>query len=261
MTKAQEETINRVVKRFETDENILALLLVGSIAHGYATELSDVDVCFVVPNDVYNERKANGQIAYYDQTDAHYEHGYVDGKFVSLEFLELLAKKGSDPARYAFKDAQILFSKIAGLEDLLAHITRYPIEEQESRTKRFHAQLEAWKWYGYEAIKHSNHYLLQRSINKMILFGGRMLLNRHQRLFPYHKWFLEELYGIKEIDGYLKEQTDKLMIEPTPENIEAYYAFIMNHHDWQVDSNNWPNHFIKDSELNWLDGDTPIEDL
>ena len=104
-----------------------------------------------------------------------------------------VAERGSEPARFAFQDARILFSRVAGLEALLRAIARYPAAGKEARMRRFYAQFEAWHWYAHEALRLDNRYLLGAAISKMVLFGGRLILTHNDRLYPYHKWFLKQL--------------------------------------------------------------------
>ena len=51
--------------------------------------------------------------------------GYVDCKVATISFLETIAATGSDAARYAFKDSQIVFARVDGLEPLIARIVRF----------------------------------------------------------------------------------------------------------------------------------------
>jgi predicted nucleotidyltransferase len=41
------QTVERVVEHFRSDREVAAILLVGSIAHGFAEERSDVDIALV----------------------------------------------------------------------------------------------------------------------------------------------------------------------------------------------------------------------
>jgi hypothetical protein len=48
---------------------------------------------------------------------------------------------------------------------------------------------------------------------------------------------------------------------PTVENIEALYEKVKTFQPWAEDPYSWPVQFLLDSELNWLDGKTPVDDL
>ncbi len=49
------------------------------------------------------------------------------------------------------------------------------------------------RWYTKEARKRDNRYLLGLAVNKMVLFGGRVMLAHNEILCPFHKWFLKVL--------------------------------------------------------------------
>ena len=48
---------------------------------------------------------------------------------------------------------------------------------------------------------------------------------------------------------------------PTVENIEAFYEKVKTFQAWEEDPYRWPVQFLLDSELNWMDGKTPVDDL
>jgi hypothetical protein len=261
MLKHHEETIKNVTERFKKREDVIALLVGGSIAHGFASEKSDVDIMIIVSNEDYEKRKKAGDIHYFDQEDCTYDTGYIDGKYISIDFLKMVAERGSDPAGFAFEDSFICFSKQEGLEEILRSITRYPTELKSERIQRFYAQFEAWKWYCYEAIKHNNRYLLNHSISNIVLFGGRMVLAYNERLYPYHKWFLKVLEKVEHKPSDLLERINDLLINHTEKEIEALYKCIMEFTDWGLCDTSWPSKFMIDSELSWLDGNVAVADI
>ena len=89
-----QNAIDAVIPEFENDPSVLSLLLTGSIAHGTASESSDVDLAVVVDNEAFDERqKANRLTASIDLSD-YYVGGYVDAKFVTRDFLEKGCREG-----------------------------------------------------------------------------------------------------------------------------------------------------------------------
>jgi hypothetical protein len=141
------DTIRDVVRNFEADQSVRALLLVGSIAHGFAKPDADVDLSIIVTAGEIAWRRAETRLTFFDRSLCTCPGGYVDGKFMDEDFLQEVARRGSEPARYAFDGARILFSHIDGLERLLSEIVRYPIEGKADRVARFAAQLLGWGWF------------------------------------------------------------------------------------------------------------------
>lgn len=254
-------SIENVTRHFASDPEVQALLLGGSLAHGFASPISDVDVMIIVSDEVYADRLHTGRVHFFSRELCTYPEGYVDGKYLSQGFLARVQTGGSEPARFAFQDAQVLLSRLEGLDDTLRAITRYPTAEKAERISRFYAQLEAWYWYAGEALKSGNRYLLNLSASKLALFGGRLLLAYNERLYPYHKWFLRVLEGAPQKPADVREHIEALMAAPSRETLDQFYATIKNYRNWESPATNWPTQFMLDSEWNWQNGPTPIDDL
>jgi nucleotidyltransferase-like protein len=240
---------------------VLALLLGGSIAHGFETPTSDVDIMILVSDEDQRRRLESNQIHFFNRDLCTYPGGYVDGKYVSMSFLERVSQEGSEPARFAFAGSRTLFSRVEQLDEILRRITEYPCLKKAERTRRFYAQFEAWHWYAQESLRLKNQYLLGISISKFILFSGRLILAHNELLYPYHKWFLRVLAEAREKPTRLMDSIDRLMIEPTGETIESLYALVKAFKPWIEGEFSWPTQFMFDSELNWMEGRTPVEDL
>jgi hypothetical protein len=48
---------------------------------------------------------------------------------------------------------------------------------------------------------------------------------------------------------------------PTAQNIEAFYENVKAFQPWSDDPYSWPAQFMLDSEWNWMEGRTPVDDL
>lgn len=244
------------------DPSVLALILGGSLAHGYARPESDVDVVFVVSAEDYARRRAVGRLHYNNRELCAYD-GYIDGKYVTLDFLQLVSRRGSDPARYAFKDARVLLTRVAGLEALLAEIARYPAGEKPGRIRRFGAQLLAWRWYYGEAVKARNPYLTGLALQQVALFSGRLILVVNERLFPYHKWFLREVAAAPRQPAAVAERIEGLWREHSWPVVDALCREVLAFAgvDFAEADADWPTRFMEDTELAWLRQEAPIGEI
>ena len=256
-----EAAIERVVARFESEPTVLALLLGGSIAHGFETENSDVDVMLVVSDEEFADRSARFATAFADVELAGYDGGYVDAKYVSPGYLDEVAERGSEPARFAFAGARILFSKIDGLDTQLNAASRYPSEWKDDRIARFAAQLEAWRWMSGEAGKKNDPYLLATASSRVVLFAGRMLLAHNEMLYPFHKWFLRVLEGAPDKPVGIVDRMRELTARPAAADAESLADEILGFRDWERGEIDWPNHFIHDTEQSWRRDAAAVEDL
>ncbi len=255
-------SLRNVVAEFERDQAVLALLLGGSLAHGFAKPDSDIDIAIILDADEFQQRKQSGRLHYNNRSLCTYD-GYIDGKYMDVEFLHLVANRGSDPARYAFKDSRILFSKLEGLEDLLAEIVRYPIAEIPARTTRFIAQLLAWRWYYSEAVRQKNQYLIFLALQKITLFSSRIVLAQNQLLYPYHKWLLRVAESAPRRPTGFPENIQTLLTGHSWEKIDAYCREIIAFAgvDFAQADAVWPTQFMRDTELKWMTGESSIDDL
>lgn len=256
-----ERAIAHAASVLRRDAAVRALLLGGSIAHGYESETSDVDLLIVVSDEEWDARMRAGALQWATNEGCDWPGGYAEGKYVCPRFLAEVARRGSEPARFAFADARILFSDLPDLDATLRAIARYPVEEKTERIRRFGAQLEAWHWYGHEALKRSDRYLLGLAVARTVLFGGRMLLAHNERLFPYHKWLLRVLEDVPERPADLMERIAALHDEPSQATLLGFWASVRNFRRWEGADEPWPAQFLRDSELGWMHGATPIDDL
>ena len=255
------QTIQNVKNYFERDPEVLALLLSGSIAHGFQSPTSDVDILIFISEEDHQKRFESGQLHFFNTDLSTYEGGYIDGKYLALGFVQQVLEKGSEPARFAFEGSRVLLSRVPGFEEEVCKIPEYPLAEKAERIKRFYAQFEAWHWYCGEALKQGNQYLLGTAVSKLILFGGRLILAHNEMLYPYHKWFLRVLEKAQDKPSELMTCIHALTSSPTAENVEAFYERVKAFQPWSDNPYSWPAQFMLDSELNWLDGRTPVDDL
>jgi predicted nucleotidyltransferase len=254
------QTIARVSEHFLGDPELSALLLVGSIAHGFAEPSSDVDIAIILSDSEHARRSAAGELTFFNRDLAKYEGGYVDGKYSSLAFLDRVERRGSEPARYAFAHAQVLWSRVPGLAEQLQRIARYPAVEKAARVSSFHAQLEAWHWYAGQAAAKKNDYLMLTAVSKLILFAGRLVLAHNELLYPYHKWFFRVLEQAPDKPVGLVEKMTDLSRHPSLEGASELFELINGFHAWDTGDVRWPQRFLLDTELTWMHGVTPIDD-
>ena len=255
------ETIARVKAHFEADPEVRAVMPGGSLAHGFGRDDSDVDIQIVIGEPAYAARLAAGTPTFFSRDLATYDGGYVDGKYTTAEFIGRVSRAGSEPARFAYADAQIIFTRDAGIVDLIVAAAQYPTAEKHDRLVRFRTQLEAWRWFAGEAVRHDNTYLLNLAIQKLTLFGGRLLLAHNERLYPYHKWFLRVLQDLDDRPPDLMDRIASMYARPGLPTVESFYQCVLEHRAWEVLPGSWGNQFMVDNELTWMTGSAPIDDL
>ncbi len=255
------ETISKIIAHFAPRDDVLAVLLTGSVAHGFCRENSDVDIAIIVSESKYQQYKSTGDLTFYDTSHCSYLDGYVDGKYMDIGFIQDVAKRGSEPARFAFKDAKVLSSKVTDLEQLISDACRYPHEQREANLLRFQAQFEAWYWYIQQAFLTGDRYLLQLTTSKLVLFGCRQILAHNSMLFPYHKWLTRVVAQAPNQPDNFLGYMDALLQSPTSESASFFYKAVNEFIPRMESKHHWSAQFTFDSELNWVSGHTPVDDL
>ena len=254
-------SIARVVAHFEHDPEVQALLLTGSLAHGFYRENSDVDIAIVVSSADYQARLARGELGFFSDTLCTYPGGYADGKYIDLAFIQTVAERGSEPARFAFKDATILFSRIDTLQPVLDAACHYPKAGKDARIIRFLAQFEAWGWYVGQALQTGDRYLLNQSTAKLALFACRLILAHNEMLYPFHKWLTRVVsQAPQKPDGFMP-MLNAMLESPSQASLEALQLAVRGFTAWPATPEPWPMQFLRDSELNWLNSPPPVDDL
>lgn len=261
MEQHHTDTITNVVRHFRTDPSVQALLLGGSLVHGFARPESDVDVAIIVPAGEFARRRAENRLTFFDRSLCTYPGGYVDGKYMDIDFLRQVAERGSEPARYAFDGVKVLFTNIERLDALLARIVSYPTAGKSDRIARFAAQLVGWRWFFSEGTKKENRYLQMLAVQKVVLFSCRIVLAANELLYPFHKWMLRVTLAAPRQPPAFGESIELLLGAPTFELIDAHVRatllFAGLDHD-AVDAT-WGANFMRDTELKWM-AETPAID-
>ena len=254
MLTHHQQAIDRLTAHFQADPAALALIIGGSVAKGLCRPDSDVDFMLVVSDDDFARRTQENAFHFFSLDFTDYSGGYVDGKIIDRTFLRDAADHGSEPARAAFVDAFITFSRDPEIADLVQRIPVYPEAEHCAKIQSFYAQVQAFQWYVGEAEKRNDPYLMMYTVSNLVLFGGRMILAYNRILYPYHKWFMTALRHTPHKPADLIERIDALFAEPTKTRADAFCDSVLNFTEWEQPGESWPVRFMRDSEWNWRDG-------
>ncbi len=256
-----ERAIAQLTAELQADPTVLALLLGGSIAKGREQPESDVDFVLITTAEEFARRQASGELQYFSREATPWPGGYAEGKWLDLAFLAEVADHGSEPARAAFSHVRVLFSRVAGLDDLLARIPVYPEAARAAKMRAFYSQVDLLTWFVDEAEKRADPYLLSWATTHLTLFGGRLILAYNRILFPYHKWFTYELRRAPEQPPEFQARFDALLAHPDSATAHAFHACLTEWRDWGVDRRQAVVQFIFDTEWTWRDGRPALAEL
>ena len=251
MNENHEALIAILKDHFTQNHSFDAVLVVGSVARGDASTNSDIDLVFVT-NDLNLSTQKN---IIPDKLEAN-----VGYKFVTTEYLNAVSKKGVEPARFELFNAIPIISKIPTLKNLLEKISDYPENERIDKMESFYSQLPVHLSYIELAEYSQNAYLLSQTSEKMVLFGGRLILAYNRILFPNRKQFISTLTRVDKKPKNIIELGDKLLRNPNINNANAYCCHVMNYKNWPIPQEGCWDRFRRDSEMHWYLNKPPIED-
>jgi hypothetical protein len=236
------------------------LIVGGSVAHGLASPQSDLDVMLVMTDAVVEERSRQGRLTIFDDTVADYEGGYLDGKVIALGFIDEVAAHGSEPARWAFEDAFVAFSRVERLPERIAAAATYPEHEGNEILRDFVSHVMLMEWYMSEADKRRDRYLATFAGSRLALYAGRTVLALNRMLYPYHKWFLWQLERAPSKPEGLLAQIDAVATAPSAPTAHDLASSIIAFAALDLPMEEATTRFMRRSELSWRGGNPPLED-
>lgn len=247
-----ETAIERFVDRVSSDDEVLAVIVSGSVARGEETAASDIDLYLVVTEAVWDRAMADERIMYVDREDADYPGGYFDIKLATLAYLHEAADHGDDPVRDSLVHSRIAFTRVAELDQLLANVGELEEREWEARGVSSLAQVRLHAGYFLrQGIKRDDPLLVANAALHTVVAADRALLALNRQLFAGPKYLRSAVEELPIRPEGWTALADRLLAEPGPETADALVAALEGIHDWGVDDDLALSRFVLDNELAW----------
>lgn len=261
MEQHHKESIDNLIEVLKQDENILALILSGSLAKGNYRPDSDIDVFIVVTDEEFERRRAANNTSYFNIDVCVYQGGYVDGKIINRDFIEKAAVQASEPTKASFQGSYVLWSRIEGLNEIVTSIGQYNDDDRLRKMDSFYAQVQLWGKYFYmEGVKGENTYLIERSITELVFYASRYILAQNSILFPCHKTMMEFIDSAEDKPENYRQIVDQLMKEKKIEQVADFVEKFNQYAKCSLSYEQCVARFIEDSEWNWLKSAPPLQD-
>jgi len=258
MTREHEEAIALARDRLTPDRDVVAMVVIGSVARGEAQERSDVDVVIVLTEDAARKRAARSELSF--RPDDLGTRIHVGGGFVDEGFLRDVADRGPEPSRFAFLNARLVFSRSPAIAGVLERIPVYQEAERVQKMTSFASQLPVHLSYLKLGEYSRNAWLLAQTAVELVLFGGRLILAYNRILFPNRKQFIRILATAPEQPEGLMDMADALMMAPSIAKAKRFHDAVMGFRDWpQAPEGAWAR-FQIDRETNWREGRPALAD-
>lgn len=104
MTSIQKNTVDAIVGVAESQKEVLAVLLCGSLAENRGRESSNVDVLVIVDDDDWDRRRSEYDYFWSPSLPNNGQFCPIDGKVVASDYLSKVMRFGDEPAKRPLSD-------------------------------------------------------------------------------------------------------------------------------------------------------------
>jgi len=252
MLKHHAESLQIMREHFQGNDDVLALILGGSIAKGEARPDSDLDGMVIITDQAYAKRKAEGQLVEYISGKCTYPEGYFDIKYFDKNYLEAAAKLGSDPTRNSFVKSKVIFSSDSDIEKIIEQIQTYPQNEKLERILLFHSILRYASGYFYQSgIRNNDQYMLDKCCFEIVYAGLRMLYVHNEVFFPCHLRLIEYANRLAHKPDNIIDLAKAVNEKKDADSIKAFVDAILNFTDWGIEPSSYASVYIERMEQTW----------
>ena len=244
-----DQTIARAIQELPPSEERQAMILVGSVARGDARCDSDVDILLLM-NSPVPESGLSGTDFPTDSWCISPCSG-LSLEYIDQKFLDDALGFGSEPTRYLFKDALLLYENDLSLAYTLKQIATYPRHLQNERILEFASQLPAHFSFLELAEYSDNRYLLSETAYKLVHFAGRLVLAINAELYPGRKWFWRSIRLASNKPQRFCDLAHALLEQPSIAKGEEFLQCLYKHYNLTLPPENWQEHYTLSSIRKW----------
>jgi predicted nucleotidyltransferase len=246
------QLLERMTERYRADPNVLALIVIGSVARGDASEHSDLDALAILTDEAYGHRFPSGLSPRTAEELSWGAGDPLDAKPWPFAYLRAAAEGGPEPTRFAFVDARIAFSRDPSIEPLIAAIPVYPEHEREEKLASFASQLPIHLSYLELGDYSENPYILTDTSHELALFGGRLILAHNRLLYPGRKQFWRQLERAPEKPPRFFWLMQRLLRQPCIPTAEAFCNAVLGFAEWPQPAEGQGARYVRDRDEAWL---------
>ncbi len=188
------ESIKKLKDHFADHNEVVAIILDGSIVKGTARPNSDIDAILIVEKEFYDtcaKQNRLGEVIYGYCT---YPEGYFDIKYKTKEFLQQAAQYASEPTRNAYLQAEVLYTKDPEIQSLVRAIATYPEHDRPEKIRCFNANLQLNRGYFLHCVPETNIYMRTHLATEIVYSVYRLILAENRKLFPCNRRLEEAVF-------------------------------------------------------------------
>jgi hypothetical protein len=249
-------------EHFQKDQDVIALILGGSVAKGEARPDSDLDAMVIITDQAYEKRKAEGQTTENIPCMCTYPEGYFDIKYFNKKYLKAAAERGSDPTRNSFVKSKVIFSSDSEIESIIKRIQTYPREKKHERILMFHSILRYSSGYFYwSGVRNNDPYMLDKCCFEIVYAGLRLLFVHNEIFFPSHLRLLQYSESLPHKPSGIIEMAKAVNEKKDADTIQAFADAVLNFTDWGVDPESYHAVHVDGIEQAWQNSDDNVYEL
>jgi predicted nucleotidyltransferase len=202
----RKELITKLLNQYIVDEEVLGIILIGSLGKGYQDEHSDIDLEVVVTENHYNKFEKNAQRLIHTE-----EYDIV---FTTIDKLQQVKESQKDVEHWRYKDCPILHDKTGKLAEILKEITRYNDDSRTERLKRYYLGYWENTLHSIGCLRHKN--ILSARIYTAIAIQEliQLLFNLNYLWGPKLQWAFKELPLLQKMPINFETQIESILVKP-----------------------------------------------
>lgn len=261
MHKHHDKSIKNFIDKHKHNDDIIAIILAGSLAKGEEKKGSDIDLLVIVTQKLYAELKQANKLSECVFSGCTYDNGYFDIKYFTKDFLKKAKEKGSEPTRNSFIGAKCIYSIDDEIEKIISEIPAYPEWQKDDKIFSFYSTLKINNDYFWpEAVKAKDNYLKVRTASEIVLFGMRMLYAFNHQIFPCHKGLLKNAKNLKQKPDDIIEKANLFLEKLDTASKDEFVNSILSFCEWDINQDYSASltRFILDNEQWWYNNSPNI---
>lgn len=254
MYQHHQQSLEKAIAYFteisDKKDDIIAIILGGSVAKGCERVDSDLDFMIVVTDERYQQLEQKRQTVETIGGYCTYPEGYFDTKYYPKAFLEQVAQKGSEPARNAFFNVKCVYTKDPTIPAMIEAISRFPTELKEEKMLSFYAALSLNMGYFWDMSKHDI-FLRTKAASEIVLYGLRLLLQQQEVLFPCAKSLYQTVQRLEHKPEGILQKANALLINRDDQSKQDFVDTLLTFLDYHPPEEVILTQYVKDHEHWW----------
>lgn len=227
------DSIEKMKAYFYGRDGVIALILGGSVARGNERPDSDLDGLVVVTEAEFARRKALGNTSESIHGYCTYDGGYFDVKYMTKDFLQAAAQRGSEPTRNSFIGARVLFSTDPEIAGIVANIGVFQAQERADKMLSFYGDYMLNHMYFLKACK-AEGYIRLHAVGEVLYSIYRMILQENGILFPCNRRLEEAVAAAPDKPDHILELGRAAAEKQDDASVDAFAAAYFAWSQWPV---------------------------